>query len=355
MAEKKKSPAKNPARKTAPKKTAAPKPKIAFVSGATGHLGAEIVRQLVQDEHMHVRVMARQSTDLSPLAGLDVEVVHVGLDDEEGLAKALKGAHWVFHVAAHLGFWRNDWPISYRVNVLGTRHMVQAALKAGVKKFVYTSSGSTIGRRDDGEPHDVDETNAYNLADYGMVYPHTKYLGELEVHEGVQRGLDAVITHPTSILGPGDVKLHFKPIFDGTKKGLFLAVPDGIRNTCDVRDVARGHLLAAKKGKKGEQYILGGESFTNKDFIGAIAKEVGGPPPLVTLPRQVVRFAGKIGDALGDLTGEEPKVNSESATQATFHVMSSSEKARRELGYTCRPFTESLRDTVAWYRREGLL
>lgn len=331
-----------------------PKNKTVFITGATGHLGSEMTRQLVAQGHQ-VRVLSRRGADLSCLKGLPVEPVPGELDNPESLLRGMKGADWVFHVAANVSFWNGQWTNSYRVNVQGTHNVARAALKAGVKRMVYTSTVATLGKTDGAEVQALDETSTYNLEEKNFVYPHTKYLGELEVHAAVQDGLDAVIVHPSVIIGPGDHKQHFLPLFEQARKGAFLVYPEGRRNVCDVRDVAQGHLLAAEKGKQNEHYILAGENLKNDELVRLFTQAVGGPAPRLQIPKGVFRTLGRINDALANLTGQEPLITTEMAFQGSLHYTISNEKARRELGYTTRPHQQSFADMVAWYRGEGLI
>ncbi len=330
------------------------KPKVAFVTGATGFLGSHVARQLVEDEGMLVRALARPTSRLDPIADLDLDVIHGDLDDVAALERGMRGADWVFHVAASVNMWRRRWTDSYRINVQGTRNMVDAALKCGVKRFIYTSSVSTIGKPPPGV-EEVDETSTYNMEGLAMTYPHTKYLGELEVEEGIRRGLFACITHPTNILGPGDINVNIGTYLMEAKKGTLVVAPDMYSNCCDVRDVARGHILAAKKGKNGGHYILNGETVTTREFFTQCAELTGGRKPLFTAPPKVLPLVGRVLDAVSEFTGEPPVLSTEMALQSTFKFKVNSDKARHELGYTTRPFKESLRDTYQWYHERGMI
>jgi dihydroflavonol-4-reductase len=331
--------------------------RVAFVTGATGFLGCAIARALA-DEGASVRALTRGGDLPDELLARGVEPVRGDLDDPAKLEAAMRGADAVFHVAASVEMWRKRWAEIQRVNVDGTRHMARAALRAGVPRFVFTSSGSTIGKPWDRRGRDVvtlDEASAYNLAPLRMVYPHTKWLAEEEVRKAAADGLWAVITHPCAIFGPGDHKLNVLPLFRAPRTGAGLAAPGGHRTTCDVRDVAAAHLAAAARGRAGERYILGGEPLSVADLFRRIAAHAGGRGPIVTLPDAVVRAAGAALEALADRTGKPPALTWEMAVQSTFRVRLSSEKAARELGYASRPLDESLRDAVAWYRARGAL
>ena len=329
----------------------------AFVTGATGFLGYEIARQLIA-RGVTVAALTRTGQLPGDLASSGVRAVRGDLDDAAALAAGLRGADVVFHVAASVGMWRGHWAESIRANVTGTRSLIDAALAAGVTGFVFTSSASTIGKplaAQNGEEVTVDETTAYNLEPLQMVYPHTKWLAEQEVLGAKARGLAPVITHPTAIFGPCEWKLNLLPLFHAVKRGRLIAVPRGLRTTCDVRDVAKAHLDLAERGAAGERYILGGECVTMTDLCTRMAKVVGGRRPLFTIPNAAIRGLGTLADALADLTGRAPLLSWEMAMQSTFSARLSSDKAARAIDYRSRPLDESLRDAAAWYRERGLL
>jgi dihydroflavonol-4-reductase len=331
--------------------------KAALVTGATGFLGSEIARQLAE-RGVGVVALSRSGSLPGDLQAIGVRAIRGDLDDTAALASAMRGVDAVFHVAADVGMWRRRWAESVRVNVLGTRNMVEAALAAGAPRFVLTSSGSTIGKplgpRTGGVPV-LDERSAYNLAPLQMVYPHTKWLGEQEALRGFERGLPVVVTHPCAIFGPRDWKLNVLPLFRAAKRGISAAAPGGLRTTCDVRDVARGHIEAAERGRPGERYILGGECVPVREIFRVIAEATGGRAPLFTLPDGLVRAVGAAMETIADITGRASALTWETALQSTFRVELSSAKAARELGYASRPLADSVRDAADWYRSQGLL
>lgn len=329
----------------------------AFVTGATGMLGYGVARALAH-AGARVRALSRSGGLPGELGALGVEVVRGDLLDEGALERGLAGARFTFHVAADVRMWRGAWADVLRTNVDGTRAVVDAALRAGVERLVFTSSAATLGKPLDatrGEPVVIDERSAYALAPAGMVYPHTKWLAEREVLRGAERGLDVVITHPAAVFGPWDWKQNVLRLFRAVRSGATVAVPGGLRTICDVRDVADAHLAAALRGRRGERYALGGEVMSVRDLFGAIAREVGGRGPALELPAGLVVAIGRAGDALATLRGREPALSEEMAVQSTLRVAISSEKAARELGYRSRHARASFADAVAWYRAERLL
>ena len=331
-----------------------PRSKTAFVTGGTGFLGYELIRQLLEGGH-RVVALSRNGTLPGNLPKENVEIAVGDLDDAGALAQAMRGTSVVYHVAANVQMWTKKWDESERANVMGTRNMVQAARKAGVDRFIFTSSGSTIGKPfpPTEEVVTVDEDSAYNFAALRMVYPHTKWLAEQEVLRGASEGLHAIITHPVAIFGPGDWKANVLPLFLATRTLTGLAAPNGIRTTCDVRDVATAHIVAAEKAPSGRRYILGGEYLTVRDLFTRIAHVMDGKPPRFTLPNWAILGAARLMEAGASVTGRPPKVSYEMAFQSTLRARLSSQRAADELGYASRPLDQSIADMARFYREQG--
>lgn len=330
---------------------------VAFVTGATGMLGYAVAKALAE-AGAEVRALVRGGGLPGELPALGVTMVHGDLLDRAALRRGMDGARLVFHVAADVRMWRGVWADAHRTNVEGTRAMVEAAIEARCDRFVLTSTGSTLGKplgATSGEPVTIDEESRYDLAPLGMVYPHTKWLAEEEVRRGVDRGLDAVITHPTAIFGPWDFKRNLLPLFRAVRSPLGVAVPAGFRTVCDVRDVADGHLAAALRGRRGERYALAGESMSVRDLFGEIARATSGHAPDFELPASLVVWLGRASEALALLRRRAPLLSEEMALQSTLRVRVSSAKAERELGYRSRPARASIEDAAAWYREQGAL
>lgn len=333
-----------------------PRSKTAFVTGGTGFLGYELIQQLLARRH---RVLALSRNGFLPgdLPKAPLEIVRGDLDDTKLLEEVMRGVGVVYHVAANVQMWTKRRAESEHVNVVGTRNMVRAALAAQVDRFIFTSTGSTIGKPypPTKEIVTVDETSEYNLAHFNMVYPHTKWLAELEVLQGVKEGLHAVITHPTAVFGPGDWKANVLPLFLATRAFAGFAVPRGIRTTCDVRDVATAHIVAAEKAPAGRRYILGGEVVSVEELFTRVARAADGKAPRVTLPDWAISSLARMMEFGAGLSGRPPKVSYEMALQSTLRVRLSSERAAEELGYASRPLDESIGDMATFYREQGWL
>lgn len=332
----------------------------AFVTGASGLLGYAIV-QTLRARGARVCVLLRGGELPGPrddAAG--VEVVTGDLESRDALRRGMDGARFVFHVAADVRMYRASWAESVRTNVEGTRNVVEACRAARPERLVFTSSAATLARPLDhvrGAPVTIDESTPYDaaMARAAMVYPHTKWLAEQEVLRGVDAGLDAVITHPTAVFGPGDWKGNLLPLFRAPRGLVGRVVPAGWRTICDVRDVADAHVAAALRAHPGERFALGGESMSVRDLFATIAAVAGGRPPIAEMPPGVARALGRTLEAIATLRGRAPLLSEEMALQSTLRVRVSSAKAERTLGYRSRPARQSIADSAAWYRGRRLL
>ncbi len=331
-----------------------------LVTGGTGFVGANLVRELV-NTGAKVRVLARPTSDRRALTGLPVEVVFGDLLDPASLRAGLAGVEVVYHVAADYRLWAPDPAPLYRVNVEGTRALLQAAAAAGVARIVYTSSVGTLGLPKDGTPGT--ETTPVGLEDMVGDYKRSKFLAEREAEAAAARGVPVVIVNPSAPVGPWD----WKPTPTGKMlvdylRGRMVAYLDTGLNLVHVRDVARGHVLAAERGRVGERYILGhaaGNLGLRQIFQG-LAPYAGIPAPRWRLPHAAaLAIAGGL-EAVSRVTGREPLASRTAVRMAKKRMFFDPAKAIRELGLPQTPVDEALRDAVDWFwahgyarRREG--
>jgi dihydroflavonol-4-reductase len=326
-------------------------PAPVLVTGATGFVGAAIVRALLARGEA-VRVLARPSSDRRNVANLHVEVVEGRLEDEASLRRAMAGCRVLIHTAADYRIWVPDPAAMMKANVEGTRALMNAALAEKVEKVVYTSSVATLGHVEGGA---ADEDTPTSLADKVGPYKQSKFLAEEVVKEMVAgRGLPAVIVNPSTPVGPGDVK----PTPTGrmiveAASGRMPAYVDTGLNIVHVDDVAEGHLLALDKGRVGERYILGGDNLTLADILKTIADITGGRPPLMKLPRWPLYPLALGAETWARLFGGEPFVTIDGLRMSKVHMFFSSAKAERELGYRHRPAGEALYAAVEWFKSIG--
>jgi len=325
----------------------------ALVTGASGFVGAAVARALVA-QGWEVRALVRPASDRSNLQSLPVAIVVGDLTVAPSLARALSECEALFHVAADYRLGAPDPAQLYRTNVEGTRNLLSAAVQAGVKKIVYTSSVATMGIPADGSPGD--ERTAVSLAAMIGHYKRSKFLAEQVVLEAAAAGAPAVIVNPSTPVGPGDVKPTptGRLVLDAAAGRMPAYVDTGL-NIVHVDDVAAGHLMAFDRGRVGERYILGGEDMTLQQILGYIAQLVGRKPPRVRLPYAAVLPIAYIAEAISKVTGKSGRITLEGVRMSRKYMFFSSAKAVRELGYQWRAPARALDDAVSWFRERGLL
>ncbi|GLI37317.1 NAD-dependent epimerase/dehydratase family protein [Geobacter hydrogenophilus] len=322
-----------------------------FVTGATGFIGASIARELLKDG-CHVRVLARPGSDRRNLDGLDVEVCEGDLCSPESLDRGVKGCEVLYHAAADYRLWTRNPAAMYAANVEGTRHVLEAALRHGVSRVVYTSSVGTLGNPGDGTPGT--EATPVTFADMVGDYKKSKFLAEREAETFLARGLPLVIVNPSTPVGPHDVKPTptGKIIVDFLNRAMPAYLDTGL-NIIDVEDCARGHILAARHGRIGEKYILGHENLTLRQIFALLETVTGLAAPKVRLPYTPILAAAYVNEALARVTGKEPLIPLAGVQMARKFMYFDSSKAVKELGLPQRPAVEALGRAVEWFRANG--
>lgn len=325
-----------------------------LITGATGFLGSAVARQLLAAGHA-VRALVRPNSDRRNLDGLDVELVEGDLTDAASLERAVRGCHALFHVAADYRLWIPDPDVAYRVNVDGSRTLMQAAMAAGVERIVYTSSVATLGLNKDGSP--ADEDTPVSIADMIGHYKRSKYLAEEAVMALVrERGLPAVVVNPSAPVGPRDIKpTPTGRMIRDAASGRMPAFVDTGLNVVHVDDVAAGHLAAFRRGRVGERYILGGENMTLQEILAEVSRLAGRRAPRVRLPHGLIMPVAYLAEAWAGVSKREPVVTVAGVRLARKRMFFSHDKARQELNYTARPASEALADAVQWFRENGYL
>ncbi len=322
-----------------------------FVTGASGHVGANLVRELLRRGDA---VRGRGRGDTAAIDGLDVERVHGELRDVAALERGLAGCDRLYHVAAFVSLRPGDQQQVFDVNVTGTKNILQAAERAGVARTVFCSSFGAVGHNPSGGPSD--ETHTVNPFETHLDYELSKAIAELEVHRAVHRGLDVRIVNPCGVVGPHDYKPSSvgQTILDFANRKM-PAYVQGRFEFVAVKDVVAGHLLAMEKGKPGERYILSGGNFSLDEILDHLSTLCGVKKPKLRIPVAVMlpiaHVAGVFQRAFD--SKKPPRF-----TPGTIKLLNGGKhadigKARRELGFAPTPVLDAFTEAYEWFKARG--
>ncbi len=323
--------------------------KKVFVTGGTGFIGANLVRLLLNEGYT-VKCLVRPHSVLDNLQNLTVEIVTGDLNDQN-LWQQMLDCECVFHVAAYYSLWQTDRDLLYRHNVLGTKNVLSAARQAGVERVVYTSSVAAIGVK---KGAIATESYQSKLEDLVGHYKKSKFLAEQAAFQAVESGQDVVIVNPSSPIGPWDIKPT--PTGDIILRFLRRQMPFYVNtglNFIDVRDVARGHLLAWKKGKTGDRYILGYENMTLKTLLDYLEQITGLKAPQQSVPHWLPLSIAWIDEKILANLGKTPSIPLDGVRMAIEPMYYDASKAVQELGLSQTPITIALKDAVDWFNQRG--
>ncbi len=319
-----------------------------LVTGATGHIGNVLVRLLVERGN-RVRALVLPGEKTQSLQGLDVEIVEGNVLDPASLACAMVGVTRVYHLAGMISILPGRNELVRRVNIEGTRNVVEAARAAGVQRMLYTSSIHALKRVPDGVM--MDENLPFDPDNPVGEYDRSKAEASLAVLAAVRDGFDAVLVCPTGVIGPYD--------FLGSEMGHLLVqwmrkrvhwLTDGGYDFVDVRDVAQGMLLAMEKGQTGKTYILSGEKVRLGQLSEIIGELTGKRCRAVRVPSRLALFAANFTPYFYRLFNRKPSFTKYSIVTVTGNSTISSKRAQEELGYRPRSLRESIRDTLQWWK-----
>lgn len=322
---------------------------LAFVTGATGFVGSHVARVLAE-QGADLRLLVRASSDTRNIDGLNAERVVGELRDPASIEKAMIGCDTVFHVAADYRLWVRDPEQMYQANVEGTRTILEAARKHGVRRVVHTSSVATMGFTSNGHP--ADENSPVKLESMIGPYKQSKFMAEQLALKAGASGMDVVVVNPTTPVGERDIRPTptGRIVVDFLKKKFPAYVDTGL-NLVDVRECAHGHLIALEKGRSGERYILGGENLTLKQILDKLAAITGLPSPKVKVPYVMALAAGVVDEMVtGRILGREPRATIDAVRMGRKKMFVSSAKAERELGWNPIPVDGALRRAVEWFQ-----
>ena len=326
------------------------------VTGASGHVGACLVRQLLNAGH-DVRVLVRSTTDTRALAGLDVEKVQGDVCQPSTLTPLMKGVDVLYHLAALISIVGGMDGRVRAVNVHGARNVGRAALDAGVRRMVHTSSVHAFAMNHGGgaEQH-IDEEFARSNESNAPAYDASKAAGEVEIRKLIDEGLDAVIVHPAGVIGPFDFgPSRMGQVLCGIGNGSLPGLIGGGFHWVDVRDVGKAMQAAAEHGRTGESYILSGHYAPVKELAKLAAAVTGKSSPRLVVPLGVANVFAPLAETFAKVTRAEPLYTAESLMALRANARFSYAKAKAELDHDPRPLSDTVRDIYAWFAADEQL
>jgi len=324
----------------------------ALLTGASGFIGSNLARELLR-QGFEVRALVRPGCDTRNIDGLHIELSQGDLRDRSSLERAVQGCQVLFHVAADYSFWVPDVKAMYQTNVEGTTNILEAALRTGISRAVYTSTVATVGLPRDGRPGT--EELAPQPKDLVGHYKKSKYLAEKAALEVQRLGLPLVVVNPTTPIGPGDLKPTptGKIIVDFLNRRMPAYVDTGL-NFIDVEDVAKGHILALEKGKVGERYILGNRNLSLREVFQILEGITRIKAPKVRVPIGLALVAAYVDELVsGKLRGKPPRIPLTGVKMSRKPMYYSAAKAVAELGLPQSPLESAFEKAVRWYYEHG--
>jgi dihydroflavonol-4-reductase len=324
------------------------------VTGGTGHLGNALLHALAAEGTTDVRVLVRRGRSSAAITDLGLQMVDADIRDYESLVRAFQGADVVYHVAGIVSIAETGLKRLRETNVEGTRNVVNACREVGVRRLVYTSSVHAFVEPASGtylrETCDIDPERVRGP------YARTKAEATRIVLEAVREGMDAVIVFPSAIIGPYDSRpSHLGQLMLDSARGHLPAAVRGAYDFVDVRDVAQGLIAAAREGRRGEGYILGGHRVTIDGLLKTVELITGARAPRLCLPLGFAKTVSVFMPAYYRVRRQQPRFTTYSLHVVSSNSLMSHEKAERELGFSPRPFEETVRDGLQWFQEQGML
>jgi farnesol dehydrogenase len=326
-----------------------------LLTGANGFIGIRLAEELSSGGHT-VRCLVRSPDKFRPLSGLNGVTPVIGdLGSVHFLEAAARGCDTVFHLAAFAKPWSKDKSLPFRINVTGTENVLKAAHKAGVKRFVFTSSAAVIGPSPGIDP--IDEEYPRSVPFFNE-YEETKAAAEELVRSYSRDRMECVIVNPTRVYGPGPVNESnsVTRMISMYSRGRWRIIPgDGtcVGNYVLVDDVVSGHIQAALKGKAGHRYILGGDNITFDQFFETLAYLTGKRRWLIRFPVSLMTVVARVMEWQAGITGLAPLITAPWVKKYLNHWSLSSQKALSDLGYKPASFAEGAAITLKWLRETG--
>ena len=317
-----------------------------LVTGATGHVGNVLVRKLLERGEK-VRALILPGESRESISGLNVEAFEGDILNLDAVFESMRGVRGIFHLAGVISIMPGANPFVRKVNVDGTKNILQAALKSGIRKLIYTSSIHAIRRVENGV---INETVPYDMDNPYGAYDRSKAEATLDVLHAAHSGLEAVVACPTGVIGPYDFRgsMMGAVIHDAATARPTLYV-DGAYDFVDVRDVADGLIAAAENGKRGESYILSGQKITVRYMLETVREITGRNFFQMKVPFDLAKFASLFTPMYYQLSNTTPRFTPYSLEVLQSNSNISHAKATHELGYSPRSLYESIKDTVKWF------
>ncbi|MGH8549861.1 MAG: NAD-dependent epimerase/dehydratase family protein [Methylococcales bacterium] len=323
-----------------------------LVTGGTGFNGINLVHALLDRGHT-VRVLARDRSNQSALKNLECEYRTGDILDRDVVVRAVNNCDIVFHLAALVAYWKAHRSDVYKINVEGTRVVMEACLQEGVTRVVHTSSVSAIGIPQPGSI--ANEETGFDVRSKEVAYSDSKRISEIIVQNGVKRGLNAVIVNPAQIIGPGDHGLYMGSVVQSFKQGYIRAVPSGGMCLVDVDAVVQGQLGAAEKGRIGERYILGGENLSYLEIGAILADITGRAAPRMIIPSCLLEPSAVLVDCCNHFSNKISTICGEHVRLGSERLYYDSGKAVSELGYPLLSFRGAMIKAYQWYLEKGYI
>ena len=325
-----------------------------FVTGATGFIGNRLVHTLL-DHGNEVNVLIRQQGHGNNLDRKGISVFQGDLFDSDVIEQAMKGCRFVFHLAAFANIWSKDKNYAYKINVEGTKNILEISLRNHIEKLVFTSSAAILAPSKDKE--EINEDSPLPET-YLTDYEKTKRRAEQLCHEFISKGLEIVIVNPPRVFGPGHLNKSNSVtlLIDKYMKGKWRIIPGNgmqIGNYVLVDDVVNGHILALEKGMPGERYIMGGTNISYNDFFALLAKESMKKRVMFHMPISVMMLVSKFELFMADNIGKKPLITPPWVKRYMQNRVLSSKKAEKELGYNITPLPVAIKKTITWLNQNN--
>jgi dihydroflavonol-4-reductase len=321
-----------------------------LVTGGTGFLGRALVERLLSAGGQ-VKALARSDASAAELAALGADPVRGDVLDPEVLAAAMRGCDVVYHAAGANAFCVRDPSPMFEVNVRGSRNVVRAATRAGVRRVVYTSSAATLGEASG----TIGSEESLHRGSFLSEYERSKFEAEQAVFAAAgETGLDVVSVNPASVQGPGRATGSAKLLLDYLN-GRLKAVVDSQLSLVDIADCTEGHLLAGSRGTPGERYVLSGATLSVRDGLALVASLLGIDRPVRTVPPSLAMAVATAAEVVGRVRRSSPRICRELARTLVHGHAYDGSKATRTLGLRYTPIEETLRRTVDWWVEQELV